>query len=588
MSAATREEWERSVADTLSRGRPSPLSVDEALARLTTTTEDGLSVHPLYDPHDAVDLALIGEPGAAPFVRGRTAGARTDGWDIRQQVATSTDGSALDEVSRGATSVWVPGRDRDVDELDRILAGVHLEMAGAVVDGGPAAAALVDLWERRGTSAPDRRGSLGLDPVTDQVLDRVGAETEDARADLAELAGRRGESPAAVITVDGPAYAAAGATIAEQLGCVLAAGVESLRLLEQTGLDPADAFGAVELRLAVSADQFTTIAAIRALRRAWSRVAEVAGDAGWAGATPVHAVTDPMVLTRFDPWVNALRTTIGCFAAAAAGADAVTVMPSDVHSGREPTELTRRVARNTQLILHHESHLSEVVDPAGGSFYVESLTGDLAEAAWRWLQRLEAGGGIVAAKDELASAFEDARAERARRIATRQQPVTGVTEFPDPSEQRAGAAGDDRRHSAAIEALRERAGRDGPPEPVHLAVIGSLARAGARLTFAQNFFGVAGLTTIAGPPSEDPAAIADGASEADVICICGTDDDYARLGADVVTALRAVRPDARIVLAGSPKHGLDEMRAAGLDGTIALGANLIDELTPILERSQPR
>ncbi len=143
----------------------------------------------------------------------------------------------------------------------------------------------------------------------------------------------------------------------------------------------------------MTADQFASIAKLRAARMVWSRVAELSGA---DGAQHQHAVTSAAMMTTRDPWVNMLRTTIGCFAAAVGGAEVITVLPFDSAIG-VPDDFARRIARNTSAVLHDESSLSRVLDAGGGSWYLESLTAALAETAWATFTELERGGGAAAA-----------------------------------------------------------------------------------------------------------------------------------------------------------------------------------------------
>ncbi len=180
-------------------------------------------------------------------------------------------------------------------------------------------------------------------------------------------------------TVDATIYHDAGASDADELAVATAVGVAYLRALTDAGLSIDEAFAAVEFRFAVTADQFLSIAKLRAARQIWARVAELSGarDRG----QHQHAVTSRAMMTHRDPWVNMLRTTIACFAAAVGGADAITVLPFDAAIGL-PDDFARRIARNTHAILHDESSLGRVVDAAGGSGYVETITAQLAEKAW--------------------------------------------------------------------------------------------------------------------------------------------------------------------------------------------------------------
>src|SRR5581483_6750844 len=180
------------------------------------------------------------------------------------------------------------------------------------------------------------------------------------------------------------------------------------------GLTVEEALDALEFRWTVNAEQFPSIAKLRAARRLWARVAELCAASEELRGQYQHAVTSPAMLTRRDPWVNMLRTTVGCFAAAVGGADAITVTPFDAAIGQSD-DFARRIARNTSAILHDESSLARVVDAAGGSWFVESLTDELAEKAWAAFTTIERAGGALAALDDgtIERLIADVRARRA-------------------------------------------------------------------------------------------------------------------------------------------------------------------------------
>ncbi len=342
-----------------------------------------------------------------------------------------------------------------------------------------------------------------------------------------------------------------------------------LRALTGAGLDLPAALAQLEFRYAATADQFLTIAKLRAARRLWARVAQVcgAGTDTDAGAQRQHAVTSSAMMSARDPWVNMLRTTIACFSAVVGGADAVTVQPFDACLGR-PDEFSRRVARNTQSVLRDEAHIGRVLDPAGGSWYVERLTEDLARAAWDWFTEIERAGGLAAALESglVARKLDDTWQRRVRNIARRRDPITGVSEFPNISEQlpvrtpmppAPGGGLPRHRYAEVFEARRDRAdahaATTGAPPTVFLATLGSVAAHTARATFAANLLAAGGIATSRGPVSSDPAAIAEAfkASGLTVACVCGTDKAYAELAGEVATALAAA--GARSVwLAGKP------------------------------------
>jgi methylmalonyl-CoA mutase len=342
-----------------------------------------------------------------------------------------------------------------------------------------------------------------------------------------------------------------------------------------------EAFGQLEFRFSASADQFTTIATLRAARRLWDRVGEASGAAPEARGQRQHAVTSSVMTTKHDPWVNMLRTTVACFAAGVGGADVVTVQPFDAALGL-PDAFARRIARNTQSLLVEEGHLARVLDPAGGSWYVESLTEDLARAGWAWFTEIERAGGLAAALESgvVGTRLAAAWAERAQRLATRTDALTGVSEFPNPTEvlparrpaAPAPAGGLPRvRAAAAFEELRDRVEAVQPRPRVHLATLGPVARHTARATFAANLFGAGGLQT---PAGDGVTGFAEAGTT--VACIVGTDKDYASDAFDLAAELRSAGA-SQVWLAGSPSLGVD-----GVDGYVYAGCDALDVLTTVL------
>jgi methylmalonyl-CoA mutase len=290
-----------------------------------------------------------------------------------------------------------------------------------------------------------------------------------------------------------------------------------------------------------------------------------------------------------------LRTTVACFAAGVGGADVVTVQPFDAALGL-PDSFSRRIARNTQNLLIEEGHLARVLDPAGGSWYVEALTEELAQAAWAWFTEIERAGGLPAAlasglvRDRIGAAW----AARAKRLARRTDAITGVSEFPNLAEQlpeRQPAAevlqpqpgGLPRvRAAAAFEELRDRAeaaGREagGVLPAVYLATIGPVARHTARATFAANLFQAGGLRTPAGDGAE---GLADAGTT--VACICGTDRDYAESAAALAAELKAAGATA-VWLAGKPGPAVDGS-LDDIDGYVYAGCDALDVLRTVFDQ----
>ena len=432
----------------------------------------GVDVQPLYTKKDAAPDAA-GVPGVAPFTRGSYAlGASEMGWDVRHEVSGGEpDGAAesileslngeasslalvLDRAARAGNSEHGLGgiAIENVSELQQLLAQVLLDKISITLDAGATgfalAAGLIGVAQRKKLKLDALSGSFGIDPLG--TLAAHGALTsslESALADAAEAARWASEHAPRMraLTVDVAPYHEAGADAVLEIAIALATGVEYLRALTRGGLSVDQAAQQLAFRVSVGRDFFLEIAKLRALRRTWARVVEAAGGSAQAQTLQLAARTSRRTKTQRDPWVNLLRGTAESFSAALGGADAITTESFDAAIG-DSDEFAHRLARNTQHLLRHESNVHRVVDPAGGSWYIESLTEQLAQRAWAKLQSLERAGGITRAlvegslQQELKALLE---AER-KAVETRRLAITGVNEFPfvnEPPVVRASADG---------------------------------------------------------------------------------------------------------------------------------------------------
>ncbi|MFC9281752.1 methylmalonyl-CoA mutase family protein [Streptomyces collinus] len=581
---ATHEQWQRLVEGVL-RKSGKEVSGEAAEDALSTTLEDGLRTRPLYTARDgAPDPGL---PGFAPYLRGgRPEGNTTGGWDVRQRHAALTDGAVLGDLENGVTSLWLVLGEGGIPvaDLPRALDGVYLDLAPVVLDAGAdteaAAAALLRLYEDRGVDPKTVRGNLGADPLGHQA--RTGTPRDLAPA--AALAARCAEQYPGLraLTVDALPYHEAGGSAAQELGASLATGVAYLRELTGAGLTVEAACAQLEFRYAATADQFLTIAKLRAARRLWGRIAEVSG-APDAGAQVQHVVTSPVMMARRDPWVNMLRTTVATLAAGVGGADSVTVLPFD-HALGLPDAFARRIARNTSTILMEESHLARVIDPAGGSWYVERLTDELAHAAWEFFRSIERDGGQAAGlrSGRLRTDLATTWAERSKKLAKRREPITGVSEFPllsekpverEPAPEPPSGGLPRVRRDEAYEALRARSdahlAATGARPRIFLATLGPAAAYTARSTFAANLFQAGGIEPVTGSAFEDS-----GATEA---VLCSSDDLYAEQAAQAAESLRAAGA-RHVFLAGRPAA------YAGVDSYVFAGCDAVDVLSATLDR----
>ncbi|CAI9404170.1 MULTISPECIES: methylmalonyl-CoA mutase small subunit [Aestuariimicrobium] len=595
----TEQQWQDAVLKVLNKGRPEGKELDWEAGhkRLVSHTVDGLDIEPLFTRSD--DDPPLGHPGAAPFTRGTTVrSGDMDAWDVRalheDPDVDTTRKAILEDLERGATSLWLRV-DPDAiaaGDLETVLADVLLDLAKIDVsshtDQRAAADALLAVYEGTHHDHSSLSLNLGLDPIGQAALTGSSADLSYLGEYVTRLAGY---TKSRAIVVDANQFSNFGAGDVHEVAWAIASAVEYVRALIDQDHTADEAFDAINFRVTAGTDQFATIARLRALRTVWNRVGEVFGVSEEHRGARQHAVSSARQLTRDDPYVNVLRGTIQCFGAAIGGAEAITVLPFDTVIGL-PTPFSRRVARNTQIVLAEESNIGRVNDPAGGSWYVESLTAQLGEAAWAAFQQVEVAGGMVAALDSglVADTLADLNAKRAKQLATRAQPITGVSMFPQTTEPvvertprphapaLAGLALV--RDSQVFEALRDRASAAKPS--VFLACLGSRRDFGAREGFTTPLFNIAGISTPTGDGGVDEVVAAFRASGSSVAVLCSSAKVYAEHGLEAAQALKQAGA-GKVFLAGNLKElGADDTSV--IDGTVAMGMDVVAFLTSVLDQ----
>lgn len=615
---------------------------------LVRTSLDGIEQAPVYS--DAIDAERLGRPGVAPFRRGsQPPSPENRPWQLCTRIDATAPEQAnaelLADLAGGADAAWLVAapstrmaganpanieahslRSSGVDfggkaSWERLLKDVQTELLTLHLDAGALTGALFQelrsLLDERGVAASSEI-HLGFDPLA--ALARDGAlpcSLAAARAQGWELLAQAQALPKLrVFAADGFQAHAAGASEATEIAVVLASLTETLRAADEAGQDLAQVAASTDLRIGVGSEVFLEIAKMRALRELWTRVCESCELE--APAPFLHAIASPRTLTRRDPWTNLLRSSTQGFAAAVAGADAITLLPMD-SAFQRPGKLGRRMARNTQLVLAEEAHLGAITDPAGGSFAIEAWTDELVAAAWSTFQSIEAAGGLASCLQSgwLTENLRATQSQRATQIAKRRQPITGVSEFaqleerlPDagpqsPTDAQSWAdsqpvptawqawlaqapSGEPAqcealapvRDAQAFEELRDAADayakEHGHAPRVCLATLGDLADHNARSTFASNLFAVGGFEAINLETAEEGAG-----SDAVAVCICGTDKAYQDYGADVVYALRELGAK-HVLLAGKPeslnKDTQRKLKKLKLSGSISLGCDALEVL----------
>ncbi len=612
-SESDREQWRAAVAGVLAKSkRKDPAELGDAPEQLLDSpTYEGFPIRPLYTILDSQPEAPL--PGRWPFIRGGDALRDVkSGWKVVEsfpapgQVSVADgNGAVLAALTEGASALHLevgPGGISPA-ELDRLLEGVFLELVPVVLDAGADFAAAADaVFALLADLDDERRARLsidfGADPLTADLSGRAAPSIDDVAVVASKAVAYDGHVRA--ITGDGPAFHNRGAGAAWELAGSIAAGVTYLRLLADRGIPVTDALRQISFRFAADDDQFMTIAKLRAARQLWARVAEVVGAAD-AGAATVHAVTSKPMMAQRDPWVNMLRTTVAAFAAGVGGADTVQVYPFDTAipggwPGTAPS-FARRMARNTQLLLLEESHIGRVLDPAGGSWYVEDLTHALADTAWKHFRDIESRGGFTEARDYVAEQIAQIHDKRRDDIAHRRTAVTGVNEYPNLAEAPLQAIqsepdplSDVQRYAADFEALRNRSdaylAEHGSRPTALLLPLGPLAEHNIRTTFAANLLASGGIETV-NPGTVDAAGVAQAVSDASnpaAVVVCGTDARYATDAADVVAAARSAGV-AHVYLAGAEKAVADiSDPAAKPDDYLTAKIDAIAALSTLLTR----
>ena len=606
--AASLEQWRGLVDKALKGG--------DFEKRLVARTADGLRIPPLYTRADA--RAEAGLPGAAPYTRGTHAQVEGFGWHILTLIDAgdplSANRAILADLEGGSNGIVLqtqaPGQSgvaiSSVADAAQVLSGVYLDLAIVELKGGLAAletarhvtAALPALAGKSG----QRQLALNLDPIG--TLARFGTCGQPMAAALAEpiafaIATRAAEPHARTVLVDATIAHEAGASEAQELGVLASTLAAYLRAFEAQGVSPAQALPQIGVHVAADTDIFLTTAKLRAARTVIARIAEASGAGAAARQVRLTAITSARMMARRDPWTNTLRTTVATSAAAFGGADQVLVLPFSYALGASDA-FARRIARNTQIVAQEESHLGRIVDPAGGSWYVEQVTAELAKKAWAIFQEIEAEGGIVAAlgsglvQDQIAAIAD----QRAKTIATGKFELTGVSAFP-----RLGADGVSVvprpvpapvsspqivrplapvRLAAAFEALRDKADAAKVPPRVFLASLGEIADHTARSSWIKNVLASGGIATVGSDsyPSPEVAVAAFKASGARVTVIASSDALYAAHAEATARGLKAAGC-VYVVLAGRPGDQEAAFKAAGVDRFVFAGQDMIATLTEL-------
>ena len=571
--------------------------------KLVWRTGEGFNVRPYYRAENLEGIHFLGsQAGEFPYVRGTRA---NNHWRVHQTVTVAcpkeANAEALKLLNSGVDSLGfsIASENFTAEELDQLLDGISIP-AIDIVFCGAKPGHLADLFlakvEKEGIAKEEVHAAFSIDPLVRNLSskgDFCSPNGEKCFARIAELIRRTAEyKHVRIVTVNAQIFGNSGSTIVEELAFALSAGHDYLVRLMDEGLTIDQAARKLRFSFSVSSNYFMEIAKLRAARMLWANIVKGYNpEKNCAGKMMIHAETSRWNQTVYDPYVNMLRGTTEAMSAAIGGVYSLEVTPFD-RAFEAPTEFAKRIARNVELLLKHESHFDQVVDPAGGSYYIENLTQSIAAEAWKLFLEIEEKGGYTEAYKAgmIVERVKASAAAKDKNIATRRQALLGANQYPNFTEvapkevtaeavTRPTAEGNvlvPYRGAMAFEEMRLHVDRSGKEPKAFMLTCGSLAMARARAQFSCNFFACAGIRVIDNTffKSVEEGVEAALASKAEIVVVCSSDDDYAEV-APKVKELLAGR--AILVVAGAPAC-TPELEAQGITNFINVKSNVLETL----------
>ena len=571
--------------------------------KLVWKTGEGFNVRPYYRAENLEGIKFLGsQAGEFPYVRGTHAHNR---WRVHQTVSVvcpkEANAEALKILNAGVDSLGfcIASADFSAADLDMLLKDICIP-AVEITFCGEKMANVAELVlakvEKEGIAKEDVRIAFCIDPLVKGLSskgDFCSPNGEKCIARIVELIHKTKEyKHVRIVTVAGQTFGNSGSTIVEELAFTLSAGHDYLVRLTDAGLDVDAAARKLRFSFSVSSNYFMEIAKFRAARMLWANIVKGYGPAkNCACKMQIHAETSRWNQTVYDPYVNMLRGTTEAMSATIAGVHSLEVMPFDA-SFENPTEFSKRIARNVELLLKNESHFDQVVDPAGGSYYVENLTQSIAAEAWKLFLEIEEKGGYTEAYKAglIVERIKASAAAKDKNIATRRQTLVGANQYPNFTEvagkeitaesvTRKQAEGNvlvPYRGAMAFEEMRLQVDRSGKEPKAFMLTCGNLGMARARSQFSCNFFACAGIKVIDNTyfKSIEEGAKAALESKAQIVVVCASDDDYAEAAPKVKELLGG---KAILVVAGAPACA-PELEAQGITNFINVKSNVLETL----------
>ncbi len=575
--------------------------------KLVWKTNEGFKVKPFYRLEDLEGMKTTeGLPAEYPYIRGNKKDDNT--WFIRQDIRVENpaeaNAKALDLLNKGVDSLGfhIKAKDLDADYIHTLLKDIccdciELNFKTCQRHTVQLASLLTKYFKEKGYAPEKLHGSLDFDPISRMM--KKGKDMSallDTAKELVEILDAYPNFRC--IAVNSVDLNNAGAYIYQELGYALAWGNEYLNRLIEAGIPAEKAAKKIKFNFGISSNYFMEIAKFRAARLLWANIVnEYKPACQCACQMAVHAETSQFNLTLFDSYVNLLRTQTEAMSAALAGVDSITVTPFD-KAYETPNDFSERLARNQQLLLKEESHLNRVVDPAAGSYYIENLTASIAKQAWELFLKTEDEGGMLKAvlSGSIQESVNNSNQARHEAVSKRKEILLGTNQYPNFTELSGGktplehaccchghehegqmfATLNTSRAASEFEELRLQTEHSGKRPKAFMLTIGNLAMRQARAQFSCNFLACAGYEVIdnLGFPTVEEGIEAALKSQADIVVICSSDDEYAEYA---IPAFKALDGRAMFIVAGAPAC-MDELKAAGIENFIHVRCNVLETL----------
>ncbi|MFS0863419.1 methylmalonyl-CoA mutase family protein [Fredinandcohnia sp. 179-A 10B2 NHS] len=590
----------------------------KTIEKLHTKTYENIILKPIYTKKDIEHLPHVKElPGFDSMMRGTTtSGYLNNSWFVSQELNVENpdefNTAAKEALANGQTMIHINlhGENSNdglqlhqLENMRKAFTGITLATTPVLIDTNSELVSFLNTLavylNEQNETPRTLAGTIGMDPLGLLVeTGELQVPLSNIWAQLADAVNWAitNETSIRTILVKGQPYHNGGANAVQELAYTLATATEYISVLEEKGLDFNEIAKRMTFSFSIGSNVFMEIAKLRAARVVWSAICKAYGGSAEEAKMHIHARTSAFTKTVFDPYVNMLRSTTEAFSAIIGGVDSLHVSAFD-EAIRKTNSFSRRIARNTQSILKEESHLHRVLDPAGGSWYIEALTNELADAAWTLFKEVEAEGGLLKAlkSGSIQSKVKDVYKARQHNVNHRKDKIVGTNMYanlaektlvtekltPARSKQNNSQPAVVINHIPTVriaenfESLRhaanEYARKTGEFPKIGLINIGPIPEHKPRADFISGFFEAGGFQIVKNDGYLTVNAAISGAKamNLDTFVFCGKDEAYKEMIVEISKELKAINPGIRLYIAGKQEGQIaQEYKNAGINDFI--------------------